>query len=169
MSAGPNVPPPAGGPGVPPHVPPAAGTSSTAPHTGASSDDARSLGELFGEVTEDLSVLMRQEVALAKAEVQESAKKAGKGAGLLGGAAWAANFALLFASLALWWALGAMIGDGDDVPALGWSALIVCAIWALVALVMALSGKKSLESVEGVPRTTETVQKIPDAMKGHDR
>lgn len=147
---------------------------STAPETptppGArSTADGRSLGELFGEVTEDLSTLMRQEVALAKAEVQESAKRAGKGAGLLGGAAWAANFALLFASLALWWALGAMIGEGDEVPALGWSALIVCGIWALVALVMALMGKKSLDSVEGVPRTTETVQQIPDALKGHTR
>jgi hypothetical protein len=127
----------------------------------------RSLGELFGRVTEDLSTLMRQEVALAKAEVQQSAKRAGKGAGLLGGAAWALNFVLLFASLALWWALGAMIGEGDDVPALGWSALIVCAIWAVVAAVMAAMGKKSLESVEGIPRTTESVQRIPEAMKGH--
>jgi len=143
-----------------PYVPPPAEPRSTA--------DGRSVGELFGEVAEDLSTLMRQEVALAKAEVQESAKRAGKGAGLLGGAAWAANFAFLFVSLALWWALGAMIGEGDEVPALGWSALIVCAIWALVALVMGLMGKKSLESVEGVPRTAETVQKIPNAMKGHN-
>jgi Putative Actinobacterial Holin-X, holin superfamily III len=129
--------------------------------------EERSVGELFGDVTQDLSTLMRQEVALAKAEVQESAKRAGKGAGLLGGAAWALNFVLLFASLALWWALGAMIGEGDDVPALGWSALIVCAIWAVIAAVMALLGKKSLESVEGIPQTTDTVQKIPAAMKGH--
>lgn len=146
-----------------------AGSGAPPPAGARPSADDRSLGELFGEVTQDLSTLMRQEVALAKAEVQESAKRAGKGAGLLGGAAWAANFALLFASLALWWTLGAMIGEGDEDPALGWSALIVCAIWAVIALVMALTGKKSLESVEGVPRTTETVQKIPDAMKGHDR
>lgn len=147
---------------------------SSAPHDGrpassSSTADGRSLGELFGEVTQDLSTLMRQEVALAKAEVQESAKRAGKGAGLLGGAAWAGNLVLLFASLALWWALGAMIGEGDDVPALGWSALIVCGIWAVIALVMALAGKKSLESVEGAPRTAETVQKIPDAMRGQNR
>lgn len=129
--------------------------------------DERSLGELFGHVTQNLSTLMRQEVALAKAEVQQSAKRAGKGAGLLGGAVWAVNFVLLFASLALWWALGAMIGEGDQMPALGWSALIVCAIWAVVAVVMGLLGKKSLESVEGIPQTTDTVSKIPEAMKGH--
>lgn len=141
-----------------------------APEAGARpqpAGDERSLGELFGDVTQNLSTLMRQEVALAKAEVQQSAKRAGKGAGLLGGAAWALNFVLLFASLALWWALGAMIGEGDDVPALGWSALIVCAIWALIAVVMGLLGKKSLESVEGIPQTTDTVSKIPEAMKGH--
>jgi len=146
---------------APPQDPSPGGSRTTA--------DGRSLGELFGEVTQDLSVLMRQEVALAKAELQESGKRAGKGAGLLGGATLAGNFALLFASLALWWALGAMIGEGDEVPALGWSALIVCVIWAVIALVLGLKGKKSLQSVEGAPRTAETVQKIPDAMKGHDR
>lgn len=142
-----------------------AGAPQVRPQTG----DERSLGELVNEVTQDLSTLMRQEVALAKAEVRESARRAGKGAGLLGGAAWAGHFVLLFASLALWWALGAMIGERDDVPALGWSALIVCGIWAVVAAVMALAGRKSLESVEGIPRTTETVEKIPDALKGHQR
>ncbi|NKX51846.1 phage holin family protein, partial [Arthrobacter deserti] len=45
-----------------------------------------SLGEIMGEVTRDLSTLMRQEVALAKAELKESAGKAGKGAGMFGGA-----------------------------------------------------------------------------------
>ncbi|TDE91553.1 phage holin family protein [Occultella glacieicola] len=128
--------------------------------------DERSVGELFGEVSKDLSTLIRQEVALAKAEVQESAKRAGKGAGMLGGAAWASNFLLLFLSLALWWAIGAMIGDGDDVPALGWSALIVAGIWAVVAAVLALLGRKSLESVEGIPQTADTVKRIPDALKG---
>ena len=38
------------------------------------------IGELIGEITGDLSRLFRQEVELAKAEVREEAKKAGKGA-----------------------------------------------------------------------------------------
>ncbi|WP_154793979.1 phage holin family protein [Occultella kanbiaonis] len=130
--------------------------------------DERSIGDLFGEVSRDLSTLIRQEVELAKAEVADSARRAGKGAGMLGGAAWAANFLLLFLSLAVWWALGAMIGEGDDVPALGWSALIVAGVWAIVALVLALAGKKSLEAVEGIPQTADTVKKIPDALKGHE-
>ena len=57
----------------------------------------RSLGDLISEVTADLSTLMRQELELAKAELQQSASRAGKGAGMLGGAAVAGYFVLLFA------------------------------------------------------------------------
>lgn len=127
-----------------------------------------SVGELFGEVTRNLSTLIRQEVALAKAEATESAKKAGTGAGLLGGAAWAAHFVLLFLSLTLWWALGALIGDGDREPALGWSALVVALLWAAVAAVLALRGKQELQKTKGLPQTADTLKKIPDALKGHD-
>ena len=66
----------------------------------------RSLGDLISEVTTDLSTLMRQELELAKAELQQSASRAGKGAGMLGGAAVAGYFVLLFVSIALWWAIG---------------------------------------------------------------
>ena len=78
----------------------------------------RSLGDLISEVTADLSTLMRQELELAKAELQQSASRAGKGAGMLGGAAVAGYFVLLFVSIALWWAIGSATG-------LGWSAVIV--------------------------------------------
>ncbi|MPV36096.1 phage holin family protein [Georgenia subflava] len=143
----------------------------TAPDGPGRTNDApqASVGELFGEVSKDLSALVRQEIALAKAETADSAKKAGKGAGMFGGAAWAAHFFLLFASLALWWALGAMIGDGDDNPALGWAALIVAVIWAVVAAVLAMQGKKQMKRVRGVPQTADTVKKIPDALKGENK
>ncbi|MBI9114419.1 phage holin family protein [Sanguibacter suaedae] len=127
-----------------------------------------SVGELLGDVTKDLSLLIRQEFELAKAETQQSAKKAGAGAGMLGGAAWAASFLVLFLSLALWWALGAWIGAGDAQPALGWSALIVAVLWGAVAAVLALKGKKELEKTPGLPRTADTMKKIPDALKGQE-
>ena len=38
-----------------------------------------SLGDLLGEVSRDISTLMRQEVALAKAELKQSATKSAKG------------------------------------------------------------------------------------------
>ncbi len=121
----------------------------------------RSLGELISEVTQDLSTLMRQELELAKAELQQSATRAGKGAGMLGGAAVAGYFVLLFASIALWWAIGAATG-------LGWSAVIVAGIWGIIAAVLAAIGRNSLQSVHGLPKTADTVKKIPDALKGNE-
>jgi hypothetical protein len=124
--------------------------------------DARpSLGGLLGEVSKDLSDLVRQEIELAKAEAKQSATRAGKGAGLFGGAGIAAHFVLLFLSIALWWGLGSHTGRG-------WSALIVAAVWALVAGVLALVGKKQVSSIRGLDRTTESVKKIPPALKGHE-
>jgi len=121
----------------------------------------RSLGELISEVTEDLSTLMRQELELAKAELQQSATRAGKGAGMLGGAAVAGYFVLLFASIALWWAIGGATG-------LDWSAVIVAVIWGIIGAVLATVGRNSLRSVRGLPRTADTVKKIPDALKGNE-
>ncbi len=121
----------------------------------------RSLGELISEVTGDLSTLMRQELELAKAELQQSAGRAGKGAGMLGGAGLAGYFVLLFASIALWWAIGTGTG-------LGWAAVIVAALWAVVGAILFFVGRNSLRSVRGIPRTADTVKKIPDALKGNE-
>ncbi len=130
------------------------------PPSGQSVGD-RSLGELISEVTGDLSTLMRQELELAKAELQQSASRAGKGAGMLGGAAIAGYFVLLFVSVALWWAIGAGTG-------LGWAAVIVAVIWAIIAAILAIAGRSSLKSVRGIPKTADSVKKIPDALKGNE-
>jgi hypothetical protein len=121
----------------------------------------RSLGVLISEVTTDLSTLMRQELELAKAELQQTATRAGKGAGMLGGAAAAGYFVLLFASVALWWAIGSATG-------LGWAAVIVAVIWAVIGAVLYGVGRKSLRSVRGLPKTADTVKRIPDALKGNE-
>jgi hypothetical protein len=121
----------------------------------------RSLGELISEVTGDLSTLMRQELELAKAELQQSATRAGKGAGMLGGAAVAGYFVLLFVSIALWWAIGSATG-------LGWSGVIVAVLWGVIAAILFVTGRSSLRSVRGIPRTTDTVKRIPDALKGNE-
>jgi hypothetical protein len=119
------------------------------------------VGELVGRIGNDLSTLVRQEVELAKAEVRDSAKKAGKGAGMFGGAALAGYMVLLFGSVAVWWAIGTQLG-------LGWSALIVAAIWAVIGAVLAARGRQEIKQVKGIPRTTETARDIPDALKGNE-
>jgi hypothetical protein len=116
------------------------------------------LGELLSDLTRDVSTLMRQEVELAKAELKETATRAGRGAGMLAGAAWAGHLALVFLSLAVWWALGQLIG-------LGWSAVVVGVIWGIVAAVLASVGRKELKTINGMPRTAETVKEIPPTFK----
>jgi hypothetical protein len=121
--------------------------------------ETASLGDLLGEVTRDMSTLMRQEVELAKVELKQSATRAGKGTGMLAAAGVAGHFVLLFLSLALWWALGYY------VIGLGWSAVVVAIIWAIVAAVLASTGRKELKAIKGLPQTTETLQEIPPTLK----
>jgi heme exporter protein D len=124
--------------------------------------ETNSLGDLLSEVSRDISVLMRQELELAKAEAKESATRAGKGAGMLAGAGIAAHFVLLFLSIALWWGLGLALGEGSGYV---WSAIIVAVIWAIIAAILAAVGKKQMKSVQGLPRTQESVKKIPETLK----
>ena len=124
-------------------------------------DERPSLGSLIAEISEDVSTLMRQEVALAKAEIADSAKKAGLGAGMVTGAAVAGHFALLFVSIALWWGLGALINRG-------WSAVVVALLWGVVAAVLAARGRAEVRKVRGAPRTAESLKKIPSALRGHE-
>jgi hypothetical protein len=116
------------------------------------------LGDLLSDVSRDLSSLFRQEVALAKAELTDTAKKAGKGAGMFGGAGLTALFALLFLSIAAWWGLGYLVGNA-------WSALIVAGVYAIVAAVLALRGRKEMREITGAPQTVETVKEVPETLK----
>jgi Putative Actinobacterial Holin-X, holin superfamily III len=125
------------------------------------SDSRASVGELFSGVAEDLSTLLRQEVELAKAELRESASRAGKGAGLLAGAGISGHMVLLFASVAAWWGIG-------DATGRGWAALIVAAIWLIIAAVLGLTGRREISAVSGVPQTAETVKQIPNAVRGNE-
>ena len=111
----------------------------------------RSLGDLLGQVTSDLSTLMRQELELAKAEARQEAKKAGKAAGMFGGAGFAGYMVALFATVALMAALASVIPWG-------WAALIVAALWGIVALVLYSRGRSEMRRVQGMPHTKETLK-----------
>lgn len=113
-----------------------------------------SLGEMFAKLSQDFSTLFRQEVELAKAEASQSAKQAGTGIGMLVGAAIGALLVLLFLSTALMWALG-------SVMHVGWAALIVAVVWAVVAGILAMVGKKKLDQSKGLPKTQQTIEEIP--------
>jgi uncharacterized membrane protein YqjE len=130
----------------------AAGTT-TGPVTGSVDDPRdRSIGELVKDLSSQTSTLVRKEIELARAEIQEKGKVAGKGAGLLAGAA-------VFGLLALGALTAALIALLDKAMATWVAALIVMALWAVVALVLAKAGQKSLQrATPPVPQTVETVK-----------
>ncbi|WP_285729675.1 phage holin family protein [Nocardiopsis sp. ATB16-24] len=134
-------------PGIPPQK---GGEDRTSPPETVGED--QSISELLGEVTGDLQTLFRQEVALAKAELREEAVKAGKAAGLLSGATVAGYLAVLLLSLAVMFGLAELIG-------LGWAALVVAVVWAIVAAVLAVVGRNRMREVSPKPeRTIETLK-----------
>ena len=75
--------------------------------------------------------------------------------------------AVLFGSLAAWWGIAVLIGTVER-PALGWSGLIIAVVYAIVALVLLSMGKGEFKRVKGLPRTAETVSKIPNAATGNE-
>jgi len=119
-----------------------------------------SVGELIGEVSRDLSTLMRQELELAKSEIKTEVAKTGKGVGMLGGAGFAGYMLMLFLSISLWWGLANVMDEA-------WAALIVAAIWAVIAAVLYVTGRNTMRTVNPTPeRTVETVKEVPGALKG---
>ena len=143
-----------------------AGDTAYAPPTDRESSHEKaehaSIGELVGDISQGLSTLLRQEVELAKAEARESATRAGKAAGQFGAAALAGWMTLLFLSLAVWEWLSSALDSR------GWAALIVMAVWGVVAAVLAAAGRRTTKQIQGLPRTTETAKRVPDALKGNE-
>ncbi|MCO1596655.1 phage holin family protein [Micromonospora sp. RHAY321] len=119
-----------------------------------------SVGDLLGDVTRDLSTLMRKEVELAKAELREEASQAGKAGGMFGGAGLAGFLAILFVSFAAWWGL-------SNVMDQGWAALIVAVVWGVVAAGLFVNARNELRRARAVlPRTKQTAREMPGALRG---
>jgi uncharacterized membrane protein YqjE len=124
-------------------------TGATAPTgTSAPGGEDRSLGELLGDIANNMTTLVKDELELAKTEAKQEAAKAGKGAGLLGGAGVTGHLALLFGSLALMYLL-------DTWMHTALAALIVTVIWAIVAAVLAQKGRKELKGLNPKLETTQ--------------
>jgi uncharacterized membrane protein YqjE len=111
-----------------------------------------SLGDLFGRMTNDLSTLVRKELELARVEVKEDVKQAGKAGSALGAAAFAGYMALLLLSFALAWGLAEIMPEG-------FAFLIVGVLYAIAAAVLYSNGRKKLQQVNPVPeQTVETLK-----------
>ncbi|MFF0205194.1 phage holin family protein [Streptomyces sp. NPDC005017] len=113
----------------------------------------RSTGELLSAVTSDLQTLFRQEVELAKTEIREEATKAGKAAGMYGGAGFGGYMVALFLSFA------AVFGLANVIDA-GWAALVVAVVWAVVAAVLYMKGRSQMREVS--PKPEQTMQSLKE-------
>ena len=131
----------------------------TAPYQDRSEVTETTVGELIGGISSDLSQLFRQEVELAKAELKQEASKAGKAAGMLGGAGFAGYLAVVLLSFALVFALA-------NVMDAGWAALIVAVVWGIIGAVLYTTGRKQLKTVDPVPhRTVDTLKEDAQWLK----
>jgi hypothetical protein len=112
----------------------------------------RPLGELLGELSQGTATLVRQELDLAKAELTEKGKKAGAGAGMFAAAGVVGLLTLGAFTAFLILALALLI------PA--WTgALVVAVVYAVIAGILGLRGKKKVqEASPPLPQTVETVK-----------
>jgi len=113
----------------------------------------RPTADLLKELSDHTTTLVKQEIDLAKAELSEKGKKAGLGAGMFGGAGLFGVFA--FAALTT-----CIIAALESPLNLWLAALIVAVVYAAVAGVFALQGRKKVkEAGPPVPeQTTESVK-----------
>lgn len=112
----------------------------------------RPLSEIVKDLGNDLTRLVRGEIALLKSELQHNLTKIGAGAGLLGGAGVIGLFALEFLLLAV------MFGLAAAGVSLWLSALILAVLLGAVAAVLAFSGKKNVQNASVAP--TETIEQV---------
>lgn len=121
-------------------------------------DDHR-LSALVTSATKDLSTLMRDELALAKAELRRDVKQAATGGGLFAAAGALAVFALFILSFAAAYGIHAA-GLG-----LAWSWLIVGGAYLFLGALCAGIGLLWLKRIRGVDATKRTANKSLAVLK----
>ena len=121
--------------------------TTTRPSTPQVTESKPSVGELVREVADDVLKLMRQEMQLAKVEVKDDVTRAAKAGGMLGGAGVAAHLFLIFLTVTVMFAL-------NEVMDIVWAALIVTAMWGIVAYILYLTGRKRMSAVNFTPEQT---------------
>jgi len=119
----------------------------------------RTIGQLVADATHDVSTIVRNEIALAKAEITTEAKTAGKGAAMFGAAAFVGLLGLIF----LFHTIANVIAIWLPV----WAGyLITTALLFLLAGILALVGRRSMKAMKGKPeRTIKNAQETIETLK----
>ena len=114
--------------------------------------DERSFGTIFKDLTADLSMLFRSEIALLKLEMKDTFAKLGGGTAMFAAAVFLAIFGIGFLFVTIVLGLVAL-----GVPA--WlSTLIVTVVLFAGAGMLAMMGKKKFAAVQFVP--TDSIEQI---------
>ncbi len=117
-----------------------------------SAEDKESLGDLFSQLTADMSRLVRDEVELAKVEINETVRNARTAGVSFGVAGFLGLMAFVLLSFAGAWGL-------TEVVPTGVAFLIVGGVYGLVALVLAAFGRQKVKAAKPVPeQTVETLK-----------
>jgi hypothetical protein len=125
------------------------------------SDERASLGQLVGSLADNVSTLVRDEIALAKAEIGESAKRGAVGGALL--AATAALLIMVWLLLSFAAVYGLSAGTG---LALWASFLIVALVYLLIALIVAFIGSRQLKKARGPALASEAANETKEILTG---
>ncbi len=121
--------------------------------------DDPTIGKLVGDVSNDVSSLIRSEIALAKTELKFSAKAGGVGIGLFAAAAFLLVLAVIMLSVAIAYFIHF---TGLD---LAWCFLIVFGFYALVAAVLGLFGYRSVRKVRAPEASIEQIKETKAVLK----
>ena len=122
-------------------------------------NDDPTIGKLVGDVSNDVSSLIRSEIALAKTELKFSAKAGGVGLGLFAAAAFLLVLAVIMLSVAIAYFINF---TGLD---LAWCFLIVFVVYLLIAGLLGFIGYKKIQQVKAPERAIAQGKQIPAAFK----
>ncbi len=129
-----------------------------APYGDGQGSDQRSLQELWSEMGQEVSSLLRKEMELAKVEIKDSVSRAGQAGAMFGATGVAAFFALQALSLAAGWGLAAVLPTGV-------AFLIVGVVFIVAAAVLFAQGRKRLAAVRPPTQTVETLKQDVEVAK----
>ena len=123
-------------------------------------DGSRSLGQLVASATSELSALVHDEIALAKAELRQDVKRAGIGGGAIAAAGVLALFALPVLSFA------AAYGIHNLGLGLAWSFLIVGGAYLLLAALLGLIAVAKFKKVKPPEKSIASAKETAAVLQG---
>jgi uncharacterized membrane protein YqjE len=124
-------------------------------------DTDPTIGRLVSDASRDVSSLIRNEIKLAKTELQLSVKAGGTGIALFAAAAFFAVMALIMLSVAIAY----FINWNGKGLSLHWAFLIVFGFYLLVAALLGYVGVRKVKKVRAPEKAIAQAQETKQVLK----